>query len=354
MAYKKDTDYMALMNAAAKAGDYKSAAEYEKSRNEKIDTEGLSSGKTNLYGGNLDQTDHGDIINKQLSENAPWYEVSDEDLARTQKAKDTVNLQPYQDDSIHQAAQSYLANGGGRFTYKDAPSYTSKYKDKIDALMNDILGSSFDQYTQGGEYAALKDQYTKSGQNAMQDTVGQIATRTGGLASSYAGTAGQQAYNSYMDKLQQAAMQAYDNSISRKRSNLSDLMGLESMDRGQFESDRGQYNTDRNFSYGNYADDLSRRQAYQQMQYNQGLAKQQMDYQKDRDTTSDIRYNDETAYNRQQDTLNRQQTDQNNQLSIAMALLQAGIPLTDAQKKLLGVTDQQVQNYYNRLLYKLV
>ena len=55
----------------------------------------------------------------------------------------------------------------------------------------------------------------------MQDTMAQAAARTGGLASSYATQAGQQAYNSYMSDLnaQLAGLrqQAIDNYLSDQR-----------------------------------------------------------------------------------------------------------------------------------------
>lgn len=50
-------------------------------------------------------------------------------------------------------------------------------------------------------YQALRDQYTRNGQRAMQDTMGQAAGLTGGYGSTYSQSVGQQAYNDYMEKL---------------------------------------------------------------------------------------------------------------------------------------------------------
>lgn len=50
-------------------------------------------------------------------------------------------------------------------------------------------------------YQQYKQQYAALGNLAMQDTVGQVSALTGGYANSYAQTAGQQAYQQYMDQL---------------------------------------------------------------------------------------------------------------------------------------------------------
>lgn len=50
-------------------------------------------------------------------------------------------------------------------------------------------------------WQAYKRQYERGGNTAMNDTVAQLAARTGGMASSYAGQAGQQTYDSYMQGL---------------------------------------------------------------------------------------------------------------------------------------------------------
>ena len=58
MSYNKETDYQEKINEAVKAGDYESAAVYEKARNEKIDGENLPQEKTNNYSGWLDKNDY--------------------------------------------------------------------------------------------------------------------------------------------------------------------------------------------------------------------------------------------------------------------------------------------------------
>ena len=81
-----------------------------------------------------------------------------------------------------------------KFSYQNAPSYTSKYQDQIDDLMSSILNREQFSYDPESDptYQQYKESYTRNGQRAMQDTIGQVSARTGGLASSYASAAGQQ------------------------------------------------------------------------------------------------------------------------------------------------------------------
>lgn len=66
-------------------------------------------------------------------------------------------------------------------------------------------------------YQMYAEQYTRRGQQSMDDTMSQVAARTGGVASSYAQAAAQSEYNSYMadlaakiPELQQIARKMYD------------------------------------------------------------------------------------------------------------------------------------------------
>lgn len=58
-------------------------------------------------------------------------------------------------------------------------------------------------------YQALQTMYQSQGQQAMRDTMGQAAALTGGYSSSYAQTAGQQAYQSSLDALAAQLPQLY-------------------------------------------------------------------------------------------------------------------------------------------------
>lgn len=90
----------------------------------------------------------------------------------------------------------------GEFTY-DSSALQAVY----DKIMNreDFsfdLGSS-------ALYQQYRDQYAALGQNAMMDTMGQAAAMTGGYGSSYAVSAGQQAYQKELQNLNEIVPQLY-------------------------------------------------------------------------------------------------------------------------------------------------
>lgn len=82
---------------------------------------------------------------------------------------------------------------------------------------------SYPEWQKGETYGELEKNYTAAGQKAMQDTLAQVSSRTGGIASSYAGGAAQGAYNEYMQGLDEAARQQY----LAERGELTDLLQLQ-------------------------------------------------------------------------------------------------------------------------------
>lgn len=92
-------------------------------------------------------------------------------------------------------------------------------------------------------YQQYKAQYERGAQKSMQDTMGQVMARTGGLASSFAQTAGQQSYNAAMaqlaDKvpeLRQLAYQMYMDEGNRLRSDLQMYDSLDSSDASRWQA----------------------------------------------------------------------------------------------------------------------
>lgn len=60
-----------------------------------------------------------------------------------------------------------------------------------------------------GLYQQYADQYTRLGELAMEDTLGQAASLTGGYNSSFSQSAGQQAYQGYLDQLNDIVPELY-------------------------------------------------------------------------------------------------------------------------------------------------
>lgn len=235
---------------------------------------------------------------------------------------------------------------GGGFSYEDAPQYLSKYQERIDALADAILNRpafSYDPETDP-TYQQYKASYTRDGKRAMQDTLAQVSARTGGLASSYAQGASQQAYNNYMaqlaDKipeLKQLAYSMYMDDLNQDRADLSMLQGMEQTDYGKFLDKLGQWNTDRGFDYGVYRDDVADRQWQTQFDYGvhrdnvaDSQWQQQFDYNASRDQVADSQWQTQFDYQKAQDAL----AQQNWQTQWDYQLKQDALAREDALRKL--------------------
>ena len=234
-------------------------------------------------------------------------------------------------------------NGGGGFSYEAAPTYTSRYQSQIDDLTKQILNREAFSYDPEKDptYQQYKESYTRSGERAMQDTLGQVSARTGGLASSYAGSAAQQTYDNYMgalaDKipeLKQLAYSMYQDEGNTQRANLEMLVALEQGDYAKYADLLAQYNTDRSFDYGVHRDNISDERYNNEWNYSVG-----------RDQIADKRYEDETAYNRE---TYKDETEYNRALAKAQTLAAGG---DFSGYKALGYTDQEIaglKSAYNK------
>lgn len=229
------------------------------------------------------------------------------------------------DGSAYIPTASAKKAGAEDFSYRTAPAYVSKYQSAIDALTGQITGRKGFEYDPETDpaYRQYREQYTQAGKRAMEDTLGQVSARTGGLASTYAGSAAQQTYDQYMSaladkvpELRQLAYQMYAAEGDRQRSDLELLRALEQGDYGRYQDLLGQYNADRSFAYGQYRDAVGDRRYQQELDYQRDRDaisdrryQQQMDYQLDRDAVSDRRYQQELDYQRGRDAISDQRYD---------------------------------------------
>lgn len=195
------------------------------------------------------------------------------------------------------------------FTYEAAPQYTSKYQEQINQLMGQILNRPDFSYDPASDpsYQAFRKEYQREGQRAAADTMGQMAAMTGGMPSTAAVTAAQQAGDYYaaqmadrIPELYQLAYSMYQDEGSNLRRDLDMLTALEQGDYNQYLNLLAQYNTDRDFAYGVYADAWDRNYQLDRDQVNDTRYDMEWNYGVGRDELEDQRYEDETAYNRGQ------------------------------------------------------
>lgn len=105
-------------------------------------------------------------------------------------------------------------------------AYENKWQPQIDSTMDSILNRKDFQYDVNGDalYQQYKDRYTNLGQQAMMDTMGQAAKMTGGYGNSYAQLAGQQAYQGYLQGLNDKVPELYQLALERYNQQGQDMM----------------------------------------------------------------------------------------------------------------------------------
>lgn len=286
MGYDKEIDYKAKMDEAVKAGDYESAAKYEKSRNEKIDGEKLPYEKTNNYAGWLDTTDYSNIIRDQIKTGASREKVSDTLKKRIKKSSGTIGLSQYTYDSVYDDAIQYIM--GANYTYDEkSPVFENSYQYKVDKLYDELSrlkDFDYDLYSDD-LYAYYKNQYNREGKRAMQDLLGELSLNTGGVASSYAVSAAAQMLENYNSKLTdkipelyESAYDRYMDSVSSKRDNLKVLAGLAESEYEKYQDRLEQYNKDREFSYKNYLDSYNANYKQRESELNNESKNKELEY----------------------------------------------------------------------------
>lgn len=167
----------------------------------------------------------------------------------------------------YQQSQALIdaANALTEYEGKKPGPYQSSYSDQIQGILDDIMSRgpfSYD-FAVDPMYQQYADRYQQQGKLAMQDTMGQAATLTGGYSNSYAQNVGQQAYNSYLQglndiipTLRDAAYQVYRDDGAELHNRMSLLQGLEDTEYSRFRDDVGDYYTDLQYLY-NKRNDLS-------------------------------------------------------------------------------------------------
>lgn len=224
----------------------------------------------------------------------------------TYKESDTVN-------QAYGALQQQLEAQPG--------AYQSKWQGQIDSIIDRIMNREEFSYDINSDalYQQYKDQYTSLGKIASQDTMGQAAAMTGGYGNSYALSAGNQAYQSYLSQLNEVVPELYGMALDKYNQEGQDLYnqyGLlsdqESQDYGRYQDSynqwlaerdylAGRYDSERTYDYSKYIDE--RNFAYDEhrnaiadeqwqteydekvRQYNENMA-----YQKERDEIADLQW----------------------------------------------------------------
>lgn len=194
-------------------------------------------------------------------------------------------------DSVYQQALKQLEAAKG-----NKPAYAGTYDQQLQQIYDRIMNRDNFKFDLNGDalWQQYKDQYVQQGQLAMMDTMGQAAALTGGYGNTYGQRVGQQAYQQYLQGLNDKVPELYQLALNRYNQE-GDRLNEQFALTGELAADE----------YGKYQD--------AQSQYWQGVdrAQAEADAAYDRGQTS--WYNelqlkqqaDDTAYAKQQDAYDR-------------------------------------------------
>lgn len=147
-------------------------------------------------------------------------------------------------------------NALGNWENKRPGEYQSQYAEQIDAILNDILNREDFNYNMNADplYQQYKEQYIQNGKKAMMDTIGQASALTGGYANSYATTAGNQAYDEYLNELNHIGLDLRDRAYQQYQDEgdkmIADITLLRSLDGDDYEKYLGEL--ERYYADGEY------------------------------------------------------------------------------------------------------
>lgn len=221
-------------------------------------------------------------------------------------------------------------------------------------------------------YQQYADSYIRSGQRAASDIMGQLAARTGGMASSYAGAMAQQQYDQYMQELASKVPELRQIAYNMYADDYNRQLGL--YDRGyqRFSDDFNRYMDSERFNYGLYndrtnlgyqafRDQVADQQWQQQFDWNRSTDAR--DYARnvltgDRDyeaNRADTKWNQDWTqtqfdYQKEQDARNWQLQQKQYQDSLVSELLdrvERGYVPTQEDADRLGLTPTQLAQYQN-------
>lgn len=150
-----------------------------------------------------------------------------------------------------QAAQAYLE----QVKASKPGAYQSRWDDELTSLYDQIRNRKKFSYDMGTDplYQQYREQYQRLGRLAMQDTMGQAAALTGGYGSTYGEQVGQQAYNAYLQNLNDIVPQLQQQAYQRYQDEGADLYNQYSLVKGREDTDYGRYRD----TVSDYYSDLS-------------------------------------------------------------------------------------------------
>ncbi|MCC8357893.1 MAG: peptidoglycan-binding protein [Oscillospiraceae bacterium] len=154
--------------------------------------------------------------------------------ASTDEARALANAGAEQIRSIYGGYTAGSAGSGFYLNDSAAASYTNQYEAEQQSLL-EALSRSFSADEADALWQDYRKTYIREGQRAYADSLGTAAAQTGGVASTAAVTAAQQAQNYYnaqaADKKAELYQQAYENYLAGRSQAVDELDALDQLNK---------------------------------------------------------------------------------------------------------------------------
>lgn len=144
---------------------------------------------------------------------------------------------------------------------KKPGEYQSSWQSQLNDTLQQILNREKFSYDLNADalYQQYKNQYVQQGKMAMMDTMGQAQAMTGGYGNSYAQSVGQQAYQGYLQELNNKIPELYQlalNKYQMEGNELKDQYGLmvqqEEQEYGRYRDQLSDWQSERDYLTDRY------------------------------------------------------------------------------------------------------
>lgn len=203
-------------------------------------------------------------------------------------------------DAVAQAEamlQQHLSTKPGDFSFGMQAGW--------DDIMNKILNREKFSYDLNGDalYQQYKDQYTTQGKLAMMDTMGQAAAMTGGYGNSYAQSVGQQAYQGYLQQLNDKVPELYQLALNQYNQEGQDLYNQYGLYADKYKQEYGEHRDKVSDYYTDLSNLTDNARYMSETEYKQELDDFNIKYSAYRDQVGDEQWNQSFDYQQSQDAI---------------------------------------------------
>ena len=206
------------------------------------------------------------------------------------------------------------------------PTYKASFDQQLQEVYDMIVNREKFTYNMNSDalYQQYANQYQMMGQQAMMDTVGQAASLTGGYGNSYASTAGNQAYQAYLQQLNDVVPELYGMALDQYNAEGDRLLTQYAMLGDMADDEYSKYMD----SYNQWWQDTTYKQQQADTAYNRGYENWLNSYQMGTDAEN-------TAYSKQQAEYEK----------IVNLITSTGYTPTAAELQAAGMSNEQAAAY---------